>query len=277
MAEGLTLTPNQRDQFLADGLTRLPNAIPQEAVEAMTARIWAALARQLGAVRDRPETWTNNRQPELKQMARAGVFASVLSPRLRTLLGDFFGGRDWRLQASYEPRPLGVIFPTPERRWNVPTLHWHLDRAESVSTRPVGVADHPWPGVVRLFAYLDVVEPGGGGTVYVAGSHRAVNLLAAEMRPARERIPSAMLVEKLKARSAWLAELCSKKEEDEGRIGRFMRESADFRGVSLRVAEMTGQPGDVILWHPNLLHTAPGANNASVPRLVLSATVDAEG
>jgi hypothetical protein len=270
------LTPEQRDQFLADGAVRVPGAVPPDAVEAMAARIWAALERQLGAVWDRPETWTGKGQPQLKEMARTGVFAAMLSPSVRTLLDDFFDGRGWRLPSAYEPRPLGIIFPTPERRWNVPTLHWHLDRVENYPTRPAGVADRPWPGSVRLFAYLGVVEPGGGGTFYVSGSHRAVNLLAAEMRPAHERIPSARLVEKLKARSPWMAELCSKGEEDEGRVRRFMHEGADFRGVPLRVAEMTGQPGDVILWHPNLLHTYAPANNRGTPRVVLSASIDAD-
>ena len=66
------------------------------------------------------------------------------------------------------------------------------------------------------------------------------------MRPAHERINSARLVEKLKRQSPWLAELCSKGEEDDGRVGRFMHEGADFRGARLHVSEMTGQPGDVI-------------------------------
>lgn len=91
-----------------------------------------------------------------------------------------------------------------------------------------------------------------------------------------ERIPSAKLVDNLKGQSAWVGELCSKGEEDEGRVQRFMHEGADFRGVPLRVAEMTGDPGDVILWRPNLIHTAARANNRNTPRLVLSATVDAD-
>jgi|HubBroStandDraft_2_1064218.scaffolds.fasta_scaffold28980_2 hypothetical protein len=271
-----TLTPEQRQQFLDDGVVRVPNALPHDAVEAMASRIWAALGRQLGAVRDRPETWPPDGQPQLQQMARAGLFAPVLGAGVRGLLDDFFARREWAQPSPYEPRPLGVRFPTPDRKWNVPTLHWHLDRAESDQSLPVGVADRPWPGCVRLFAYLGVVGARGGGTFYVSGSHRAITLLAAEMRPAQERINSARLVEKLKARSPWVAELCSKGKEDDGRVQRFMEEGADFQGVPLRVAEMTGEPGDVILWHPNLLHTYSPANNASTPRLVLSATIVAE-
>jgi ectoine hydroxylase-related dioxygenase (phytanoyl-CoA dioxygenase family) len=44
----------------------------------------------------------------------------------------------------------------------------------------------------------------------------------------------------------------------------------------LRVAEMTGEAGDVLLWHPNLLHALSPANCRNAPRLVLSVTIDAE-
>jgi ectoine hydroxylase-related dioxygenase (phytanoyl-CoA dioxygenase family) len=46
--------------------------------------------------------------------------------------------------------------------------------------------------------------------------------------------------------------------------------------VELRVIEMTGEPGDVLLTHPLLLH-APARNCASVPRIVLSSTVFRSG
>ncbi|MFI4973657.1 MAG: phytanoyl-CoA dioxygenase family protein [Caulobacterales bacterium] len=277
MPNSFTLTPEQRHQFLEDGLVRVPGAVPAEAVEAMADRIWAALARQLGALRDQPQTWTHEGQPQLKQMSHAGVFAAMFSPGVRALLDDFFGERGWRPPPKFEPRPLGVIFPTPGRPWNVPTRHWHLDRVGSDPTRPADVADRPWPGCVRLFACLGAVEPGGGGTFYVSGSHRAVNLVVSEMRATQDRIPSAMIVKRLKRDSPWIADLCSKGEEKPGRVERFMHEGAEFRGVPLRVAEMTGQPGDLILWQPNLLHTYSPANCLSTPLLVLSATIDANG
>ena len=90
-----TLTQDQRRQFLEDGVARIPGAVPEDAVEAMAARIWAALARQLGAIRERPETWPPDGQPQLQQMARAGVFAALMSDGVRSLLDNFFEGRSW--------------------------------------------------------------------------------------------------------------------------------------------------------------------------------------
>jgi hypothetical protein len=257
------LTEQQRREFVEQGLTRVAGAIAEDVIDAMAARIQAAIERHGGA----PQSW------QLTQMANAGVFAPMLSPGLGAVLEDFFGG-PWNPPAL-APRPLGLTFPTPDRPWNVPTLHWHLDRVGAAPPRPADAADRDWPACVRVFACLQDVEPGGAGTVYVAGSHRAVNHVVAEMRETRERIPSAAIVKRLKGESSWIADLCSRGEETPGRVERFMDDGTTFRQTPLRVAEMTGQRGDVILWHPNLLHTFSPANARSTPRMALSVTIDA--
>ncbi len=269
MTTRFTLTSDQRERFLAEGLVRIPAAISPAAIEPMLERIWRALAGKYGALRDQPQTWppgVSEPVDALKQMGRAGVFAGVLSPAVRELLDDFFGNRGWeQAHAALGVRPLGPIFPTPHRTWNVPTLHWHLD----------GVEADTWPDHLRLFAPLAPVEPGGGGTFYVAGSHRAVVRIVAEKRARGMRIGSATVVERLKFESPWIAQLCSKGPEDDGRVRRFMEEGTELEGVPLRVSEMTAQAGDVILWHPNLLHTYAPCNRSDGPRLVISATFEA--
>jgi hypothetical protein len=275
-SQAFSLTPEQRRQFLEDGVTRVRAAIPAGAVEAMAERIWRVFTRRFGFLRDQPETWTTPStaaviQPVLAQMANVGVFAGMLSPAVESLLDDVFGEHGWR-PPRLPPRPLGLLFPTPGRAWSVPTRHWHLDFGPS---RPADAADQPWPERIRLFGYLSSVEPGGGGTFYVSGSHRAVGLVATDMWTTRERVTSSMVVKRLRGESDWFAELCSKGEEDAGRVSRFMGESTAFRDLPLRVAEMTGEPGDLLMWHPNLLHTAPTSNRRQTPRLMLSATVDA--
>lgn len=265
MTRSFSLTPEQRRAFLDAGLTRVSGAVPLDDVEAMAARIWRTLARQLGALRDQPETWPQAAQPELKQMARAGVFAPMLSPDVRALLDDFFDGRNWG-PPRLPPHPLGIRFPTRERPWDVPTRRWHLDHAE-----PYG----PWPACVRMFLCLAAVEPGGGGTFYVSGSHRVVNAITPEMRATRDRVGSTRIVRRLRGESSWIAHLCSKGEAEPGRVTRFMQEGSELRGVPLRVAEMTGEAGDILLWHPNLLHALSPANCRNAPRLVLSVTIEA--
>jgi hypothetical protein len=74
---------------------------------------------------------------------------------------------------------------------------------------------------------------------------------------------------------SWVKELCSR-DGAEGRVHRFMESSEVFGDVELRVIEMTGEPGDILLTHPLLLH-APAKNCGLVPRIVLSSTVFRSG
>ena len=57
--------------------------------------------------------------------------------------------------------------------------------------------------------------------------------------------------------------------EPEARIARFMDETTRAGDVDLRVSEMTGEPGDVWLMHPDVLH-APAPNVLDAPRLVVT-------
>ena len=273
-SQASSLSPEQRRQFLEDGLTRVPGAIPADAVEAMAERIWRVFGRRFGYLRDQPQTWTTPGaaaviQPVLIQMSHAGVFAGMLSRAVNNLLDEVFGERGWQ-PPRLAPRPLGLLFPTHGRPWSVPTRNWHLDFGPSRPTNETERTDR-----LRLFGYLGAVKPGGGGTFYVAGSHRAVGAGAAELWATRERVTSSMAVKRLRGESDWFAELCSKGEEDPGRVTRFMREGASFRDIPVRVAEMTGAPGDLVIWHPNLLHAAPSSNQRAAPRLILSTTIDA--
>lgn len=55
----------------------------------MADRLWSALARQHGAVRHRPDTWTKERPAQFRDLRHAGAFAEMLSagplakPRVR--------------------------------------------------------------------------------------------------------------------------------------------------------------------------------------------------
>jgi ectoine hydroxylase-related dioxygenase (phytanoyl-CoA dioxygenase family) len=51
-----------------------------------------------------------------------------------------------------------------------------------------------------------------------------------------------------------------------------MDRAAHVDGVDVRAVELTGEPGDVILMHPLMLH-AGSRNCAAVPRLALNSTV----
>jgi hypothetical protein len=260
MSQPLILTPERRAEFLESGVVCVPGAIPKEAAAAMADRLWEACERRHGVLRDEPETWTRQRLFQFNDLRRDGAFSPMRSAGLEALLDDFFGPAGWE-PPQHWGGPL-VTFPTPGD-WAVPSASWHLDILP-------GQRLDPWPTTVRVFTFLAPLEPGGGGTLYVAGSARlAMALIAA----GRARLRSAKLREAMKRASSWIDALCSDPDDGE-RTRRFMQEGADVDGVRLLVGEMTGDAGDVFLMHPGTLH-ASAVNSGSKPRMMLAETINA--
>jgi DNA invertase Pin-like site-specific DNA recombinase len=104
--------------------------------------------------------------------------------------------------------------------------------------------------VVRCFAE---VRPRGGGTLVITGSHRVVARYAASLPP-RQPYEGHLLVRYLR-RDDWFRALSRPGDADPGQAARFMDRDHDAGGIAVRVAELTGQPGDVVLTHPWVLHS----------------------
>jgi phytanoyl-CoA dioxygenase PhyH len=234
------LTPALAEEYARDGVVRLPGAIAVRDAEAMA----ATLHRKVEARRDR-----SARPAQLS--SRTGEFDAMACATVRTVLTELLG--DWEEPAHWGV-PL-VSFHTGEPAWDVPHQHWHLD----LGARPSELR------LARVFAILAPLRPRGGGTGYVAGSHRLFDALA---RQTGGPLPSAQARHRLEVRSPWFAALSSRR-AGEDRIRRFMEDGGELEGVEVRVCEMLGDPGDVILMHPLMLH-APMPNVLSTPRMMLT-------
>jgi hypothetical protein len=233
-------TPALAETYARDGVVRLPGAIPTRDIETMR----AALERKLA---DRPQ---RTARPS-KLSSRTGAFDAMASPAVRAVFDALLGR--WEEPAHWG-LPL-VSFHTGEAAWNVPREHWHID----LGARPGDLR------FARVFAFLTPSRPGGGGTGYVEGAHRLIQALFAEVGHA---LPSAEARERLEARSPWFAALSSRRDTGE-RNRRFMEVGSELDGVRVRVCEMLGEPGDVIVMHPLMLH-APTPNVLSTPRMMLT-------
>lgn len=251
------LSPLEIEEYETDGVVRLPGAIPATDVEAMVAVLWRRLHARCGAIRDRPETWGGKRPAQLT--SRLDEFAAMASPRVRAVLDSLFGRDGWKTPSRWGI-PL-VTFPGPAGRWDVPHRNWHLDA--QATPEP--------PRVARIFALLAPLRPGGGGTGYVAGSHRIVRDLA---RREGRALRSACARKLLMAREPWFAALETLR-EGEDRVERFMHAGGLAGGARVRVCEMLGDPGDVILMDPLMLH-AFTPNARETPRMMLTEWVYAK-
>jgi hypothetical protein len=241
-------TPALAEAYAREGVVRLPGAIPRHDIEAMAATLRHKLA-------DRPQ---QTARPS-KLSSKAGEFNAMGSPAVRSVFDALLGA--WEEPATWG-LPL-VSLHTGESRWDVPREHWHID----LGARPGGHLR-----LARVFAFLAPSRPGGGGTGYIAGSHRLIQALFEETGHA---LPSAQARQRLEARSPWFAALSSRQDKGE-RIRRFMEDGDELDGVPVRVCEMLGDPGDVILMHPLMLH-APTANVLTTPRMMLTQFVYGRG
>ena len=58
-------------------------------------------------------------------------------------------------------------------------------------------------------------------------------------------------------------------DDDGDRIQRYMNDGTIIDGVPLRVVELTGEPGDVIVMHSDTFHAA-APNRLTEPRMMLT-------
>jgi len=254
------LTSTQREEFEATGTLRLRGAFGSRAAAEMTARIWALLERAHGMRRDDASSWTVAQPTGFQSLTRLGAFDAIASEALREDIDQLL--HDWN-RPKHWGAPL-VTFPDSQVAWDVPATQWHLDF-------PARGALSPLPGI-RVLAFIDAVEPRSGGTLVLTGSHRLVELLMNQRHAGSGH--SAEVRDRLAERYDWLRDLWSGGNHD--RVRRFIVEGTQIEGHLLRVVELVGAPGDIVLMHPRMFH-APSRNVGSRPRMMVSQSLFRRG
>lgn len=241
-------------------MLRLASVLSTTDAARMGERLWETLARAHAIHRGEPATWTVRQPTGFQALTRSGAFDALGSVVLASALDALLGEKSWE-----RPEHWGtalVTFPTTAVRWDVPSRHWHLDFPVRGQARPLFA--------VRILACIDTVAPQAGGTFVLAGSHQLVERLVAD-GAAPTGGHSRDVRHTLMRMHPWLQELWSEGGNHD-RIRRFMVEGADIDGVTLRVLQLSGEPGDAFLMHPWQFH-APAPNCGASPRLMLSQSV----
>lgn len=227
--------------------------IPLEDVTAMRLRLWQHLLNTHAIHPDRPETWTVHMPAQFQKLTRTGAFDALATDNLCAVIDELLGAGRWRRPAHWG-RPL-VTFPRSGTAWDVPAGGWHIDSDGDLDELTM----------VVVFAHLASVRPQGGGTLVLTGSHR----LTTPAGPPGDKPPlsSSEMKAHLRTLDPWLHNLWNA-DGDTDRIQRYMAAGAVIDGVSVRVEELTGEPGDAVIMHPRLLHVmAP--NGLQTPRMML--------
>lgn len=240
------LSPDLLDQFAREGAVRLNGLFPVQAI----ARASMAVLRQMEklglwcdgawhlpeprpqwpAMGIKPARDIGHRHPETEALI---VEPALLAAVDRLLEGQAFD------RVTY-PRPQLLVSLPNARTWHLPD-GWHTDSPRLPSGRSPGV---------QLFTFLEPVEPQGGGTLVIAGSHRLLNDRG---------------VLKMKDITATLKNEPFFRQLDVWQGGELP--CGSVHGVPLRVVELTGNPGDAWLIDLRLLHAA-APNVSDRPRIM---------
>jgi hypothetical protein len=248
-----TLAQSDIERFERDGYVVVKQAFPRADAFAMETRWWAELELKHRIRREDRSTWRQI-PGDLKAAKRDPVQVRILSDRVRGVFDDLLGKDAWE-----PPKDWGraiATFPEPGE-WDVPSWFWHWDNpCELHLDRPTALL---------VVSFVGAVAPRSGGTLILAGSPRL--LLQQERRrpPGVPRDPKPW--NELYRSHPWLMALAGQAPSPAVRIAAFMDQETVVDGVPLRVVELTGEPGDMVLCHPCMVHCG-APNRGERPRFM---------
>lgn len=249
------LTSQQLTAYDRDGYVVVPGLVAGQACERMCARIWDALETVHGIRQGEPDTWTQPMPRGLQDLCKSDGLAELAAPAFLEAVDDLLGAGQWDPPAHWG----GPLPNFPSRSpWNVPCRMWHLDY-------PVRGNYGPRFATKALCAVAPI-NPHGGGTLLIEGSHRLCQLLADDAAGGNAG-SSSEIRKSLAAKSDWFASLMSAGDPAE-RIQRFIVEGTEIDGLRLRVVEFSADAGDVVFFHPWLFHNS-SPNSSDAPRMQL--------
>ena len=252
---------SQRELFKTRGLLRLPGILPTENANRSREEIIRLFERH-GFWKDgrwhqdSPAAFSRLLKRLKKPTGRGGFMTpSVYDAMMRLVDGAALVPWSEKPELLFS-RPARRYFATSRSNGKTPgpmpsprgPLSWHVDVPRLPKMGIIGV---------QAFTFLDTVEPGGGGTATVTGSHRLLNDgVAVPIKDINRQLEREPFFRDLLARSR---DECDGLFETTGRA----------QGVDLEVVELVGEPGDVYLMNLQVLHSRC-PNTGPTPRLMIT-------
>lgn len=224
LAVSTPLSHEQLDEFIERGWTLLHGAFPASVARAVR----CDLGRRIGVDLEDPEQWSRPRV-WLKELLAVPPYTDALTDRFVGAVDQLVGQGRWKLTKEMGWWPVtfpGFDTPGYGDDWHIEG-GWFRHRVTS-----------PEQALLNLFCF-STVEPGGGGTLLVEGSHH------------------------LCAKLLWEAEPEGMEADDFDEPLTAILEATGWPGV----AEIVAEEGDVVLAHPLVFH-ASNPNHGSRPRVM---------
>jgi len=236
------------EEFKRKGYLILKHAVAEDEMLDMRDRLWGLLLK-LGITRD-PDSWPQGDVPHLQEI-RQGDRDPLATPMLPEVLDAIFDSSEWVPKSNWGQAL--VTFPTPGV-WRPIAGPWHLDHPY--------MADEQISGV-NVFLFVEDVEAAGGGTLILESSPDVVAHFL-RMHPEHKTLKLNKLI---MASDPWLNSLTQKGPEAEELRQAFMNVEMEAFGQPIQLKELTGQAGDVAIYHPLMLHS-PSINKNLQPRMM---------
>jgi len=253
------LSADQIAAFEEVGHLRLHEVFSREVALQLQGNMWVELRKDFGIERDDRNTWYQPRR-SLRGAKWDPLQRAIATEPLVGAIDALLGPVRWHVPTNW-----GVVLVTfPDRtqgEWILPTSGWHYDfdlrdNATSLSG-------------LFVFTFFSTVGPRGGGTLIVEGSHRLLRRFGEELSPDERPGDHRRFRRRFLQHDPWLKALAGAGPGPKDRIGYFMRETQEVRGIPVRVTVLTGQPGDAVLCHPLILHVG-APNGSDNPRFMRS-------
>ena len=249
----MSLSSQQRRAFDETGLLWLKNQYSLDYIDQLRESVRSKLTA-LGVAYDDFASWSKLDAKGLRRVLReckrkipgiANFYSDNIRRIAAELLGSSIGIREMRAGLLLTPpRSLGYGIESAEE-WRIPSTIWHCDLGRTEKRDLQGL---------RVFLYLDDVQPRGGGTLMITGSHRLCQW---------ERRLSSKQVKRHLKKYDYFKQLWDKDSDSLDLLDKQMT----VAGINIELTELSGNKGDLLIWDPRLLHTiAP--NVLDRPRLV---------
>ena len=250
------LAPEHLACFEKQGYVHIREAFRRANALAMQEFMWSRLKALHNIERSDRSTWSDNTNG-LNKSAKASVYSGIGSHRLCSTINQLLGPGAWQVPKSWGG--FLITFPQGSRdSWELTRKNWHWDGKPSDHFKALNGLF-----ILMLFSHI---EPRGGGTLLLSGSHQLISRFVEAGRQKQKPIN----LNRFRLSHPWIAELAGMKSRIKDRNERlqyFMQKDTEVDGVSVRVIEVTGEPGDVFLCHPSIFHAA-SFNHSDVPRFM---------
>lgn len=244
----MRLSPSDLILFQQMGIVRMPGFISKSAVESARDTLISEIDR---LKRQRKGSLLNRKEKELHPFQQILTLTTMIQPGpkitglfpqdLTGLMSELARGR----VAASHPFPQLLLSPPNQSTDAGFSFRWHLDAA---------VPPHDICPGVQIFVLIDDLQPGGGGTLALAGSHRLPYVSG--FKSAHEALRS----------DSFFAELYA----PIGTPSEKFFVPRTVHGIEVSLIEMSGRAGDAFVMDMRVLHS-PSPNRTSKMRMMATA------